>query len=93
MRLHRGVSTLAVIASFAGFAAPEASARFDNSYYPALNGRQNVTHHSGGSSTGELALVAAGAAGGVALVGAGVGRSRRTSRRTASGGIRTASGS
>ncbi len=92
MRLQRGVSTFAAIATTAALAASPAQAKFDNTTYPPLGApRSVVTHHAGST---DWALIAVSAAGGVALAGAGVGASRRRGRRGMSTArARTASGS
>jgi heme/copper-type cytochrome/quinol oxidase subunit 1 len=88
MRLRRPVPMLVAAVSAAAIAAPAAQARFDNTTYPPL-GAPYAVHH-GGSST-DWTLVALGAAGGVALIGAGTATSLRATRRTAH--VRAASGS
>ena len=92
MRLQRGVSTFAAVATAAAIAAPAGQAKFDNTTYPPLGTpRSIVTHHP--EST-DWTLIALSAAGGIALVGAGVGTSRRRGRRSVpTARARTASGS
>ncbi len=79
MRLHRGVRMLAAVATISATLAPAAEAKFDNSTYPG--GAPYVVHHTGGSADGML--IGLGAAGGLALIGAGAATSRRALRRTA----------
>ncbi len=80
MRLHRGVRMLAAVATISATLAPAAQAKFDNSTYPTV-GAPYVVHHTGGSA--DWTLIGLGAAGGLALIGAGAATSRRALRRTA----------
>jgi hypothetical protein len=90
MRLGRGVPMLAWIATAAAIAPPAALARFDESMpdHPP-SAPYVVQHHRGGST--DWALIGIGAAGGIALLGAGTARSRHALRRT--GRVGAASGS
>jgi hypothetical protein len=81
MRLRRGVPMLAAIATTAAIAAPAAQARFDESMPNHPPSVPYVVHHSGGGST-DWALIGLGAAGGIALLGAGAARSQHVLRRT-----------
>jgi hypothetical protein len=90
MRLRRGVPTLAAIATAAAIAAPAAQARFDESMPGQAPVAPQVVQHNGGGST-DWSLIGLGAAGGIALLGAGTVRSRHVRRRTAH--VRPTSGS
>lgn len=81
MRLRRGAPMIAAIATAAAIAAPAAQARFDESMPGQAPVAPRVVQHSGGGST-DWALIGIGAAGGVALFGAGTARSRHVRRRT-----------
>jgi hypothetical protein len=82
MRLKHGVSLLATVATAAAISAPSAYAT-----WPSPDGGYTATvvpaqQHPSGSPDWEL--IGFGAAGGVALLGAGAIGSRRLSQRTAS---------
>jgi hypothetical protein len=84
MRAHHHGRMLVAVATAAGIAAAPASAKFDNTTYTPENAGQNVVHQSGGDST-EWPLIGVGIAGiaGITLVGGGMARTRRVTRRAA----------
>jgi hypothetical protein len=77
MRSHRRLRMLAAAAVAAGTLAPAAQAKVDNGPYPfiAPPAPHAVVSHSPGST--DWTLVGCGAAGGLALLGAGMAGSRR----------------
>ena len=82
MRLFRGVPLVSALATPAtvGTAPAYAQDAIAPSAGVPQNGSALVAHHSSAPSDGWL--IGAGVGGGVALIGAGVASSRRTSRRT-----------
>jgi hypothetical protein len=85
MRLNHGVRTFAAIASLAAATAPAAHASAiregGDSLSPAAS---HVAAHQPGTGSTDWSLIAIGASGAAALVGAGVGGSRAYSRRRTS---------
>jgi hypothetical protein len=81
---------LAVIATATAIAPSTALARFDESMPDHPPTAPHVVQHDAGGST-DWTLIGVGAAGGIALLGAGTVKSRHMLRRTA--GVGAASGS
>jgi hypothetical protein len=79
MRLHRGVPVLAAVLSLAGTSAPVAYG-FEN-LGPSDGGQVTPVRVQQGSSGSNDWLIAAGAAGGLTVIGAGAAAKRRHSQR------------
>jgi hypothetical protein len=88
MRLHRGVRTLAAVASLAAAAAPTAHAYAIGQGGGSLPATASPAHHVARAwrdpGSTDWAVIAIGAGGALVLVGAGVGGSRVHSRRRTS---------
>jgi hypothetical protein len=79
MRLHRRVPMLAAAAAAAALAAPSAQAMPNHGVGTLGTYPSEFAHHPGGST--DWALIGAGAAGSITLLGAGIATQRRTRRK------------
>jgi uncharacterized membrane protein YhiD involved in acid resistance len=89
MRQHHGLRTLAAVTTAAAIAAPAAQAKYDYQVYRQVPTPAVTQHHTGNPT--DWTLIAVGATGAIALIGAGTATSRRRTHRSAQ--ARAASGS